>query len=385
MLTSGVEPREGSSLDSRLRQATNDRRTTSAPAVSRGVLILGAATVLAAAAVLVIVLDLVSLSSEWLIGTAIGFAILLVTLLFDAVLVHRSRQPFEVALVALRAASDDLVRTNAALADSNRALVETAEDRSRALAQLQASIEERERFLQAVTHDLRTPLTVIKGSAQMLQKRIAAPCNGREPVALAARIDQTIDQMTDLIDQLVELEEAGAGNLPQLRRGPTDLAALAREAVSRYAQPADGPPIRLDIPTSPVIGDWDARRLVRLLDNLLSNAVKYSPGGGTIRLSVSSDAESAILSVADSGIGIPDHDLPRVFEPYYRGANVAATVPGSGLGLAGARSTAEAHGGTIAVESREGQGTTVIVRLPLRMHPMPSTSDFEAVASDAGT
>jgi signal transduction histidine kinase len=99
--------------------------------------------------------------------------------------------------------------------------------------------------------------------------------------------------------------------------------------------------------------------------NLVSNAIKYSPNGGEVRVRLGCEDRCAVLSVQDQGVGIPAADLPRVFEQFHRAANVAGRFKGTGLGLAGARHIVEQHGGSISLESREGVGTTVTVRLPL--------------------
>src|SRR6185436_12943599 len=98
-----------------------------------------------------------------------------------------------------------------------------------------------------------------------------------------------------------------------------------------------------------VVGQWDAARLARVLDNLLGNAVKYSPEGGQIAVRVTGDGSWATLTMADEGLGIPTADLPRIFERFQRGRNVAGHVPGSGVGLAGVRHVVEQHGGSVAV------------------------------------
>ena len=111
-------------------------------------------------------------------------------------------------------------------------------------------------------------------------------------------------------------------------------------------------------------GDWDGGRLSRVLNNLLSNAVKYSPGGGEIVVRVSSDSGWAIVMVEDHGLGIPAADLPHVFEPFHRGGNAVRSIGGAGIGLASVRQIVEAHGGSVEVSSRVGEGSTFIVRLP---------------------
>ena len=115
---------------------------------------------------------------------------------------------------------------------------------------------------------------------------------------------------------------------------------------------------------------WDQARLDRVLHNLLGNAVKYSPGGGEVTITVGRETapdrrQWATLAVRDQGVGIPAPDLPHVFDRYHRAANVVGRIRGTGLGLSSARQVIEQHGGTVGVESAEGQGSTFTVRLPL--------------------
>jgi signal transduction histidine kinase len=110
---------------------------------------------------------------------------------------------------------------------------------------------------------------------------------------------------------------------------------------------------------------WDISRIERVLSNLLGNAIKFSPRGGGIRVSVEVEGECAVLRVADQGEGIPESDLPHIFERFHRGQNVEGRIPGAGIGLAGVRRILELHGGSITAASRVGEGTTFTVRLPL--------------------
>ena len=118
-----------------------------------------------------------------------------------------------------------------------------------------------------------------------------------------------------------------------------------------------------------LLGEWDARRLERVLTNLVSNAIKYSPEGGevTIRIAAEVDAEGsrAVLTVADQGLGIPAADLAKVFERFHRASNIVGRIGGTGIGLASVRQIVTAHGGAACVSSQEGQGATFVVRLPL--------------------
>ena len=121
----------------------------------------------------------------------------------------------------------------------------------------------------------------------------------------------------------------------------------------------------------------DPLRLERAIANLLVNAIKYSPQGGPIAVSVARalgpDGQWLSIAVADKGLGIPSSDLPHLCERYYRASNVSPTIPGTGIGLANVRHMIERHGGTLAIDSTEGVGTTVTIRLPLRQAADPQT------------
>jgi signal transduction histidine kinase len=131
--------------------------------------------------------------------------------------------------------------------------------------------------------------------------------------------------------------------------------------------------IRVESDLGGLLGDWDEARMERVVANLISNAVKYSPRGGEVLIEAAREERDgelfAILTVRDEGLGIPPDELGRIFEPYYRGTNVAATVSGTGVGLAGTRHIVEHHGGEISVASILGRSTTVTVRLPVIREP----------------
>jgi signal transduction histidine kinase len=127
--------------------------------------------------------------------------------------------------------------------------------------------------------------------------------------------------------------------------------------------------IKLVTEPGELVGAWDKSRLERVIENFYSNAFKYSPTGGEVTVSIgrvsASDGKWAELVVRDRGIGIPAADLPHVFERFHRGANVTGHIAGTGIGLAGVKQIVEQHGGAVRVESVEGKGTAVTVRLPL--------------------
>jgi signal transduction histidine kinase len=226
-------------------------------------------------------------------------------------------------------------------------------------------------FLSAAAHDLKTPLTTIKGLAQMLARRLARlePPAGTPLLESLTKIDATATRMTTLINELLDKTRIQMGRPLDLLPTPTDLVALAKEAVAEQEHTTSRHRLVVRAEVSHLIGQWDASRLYRVLTNLLSNAIKYSPGGGTIELTVhrqeDREGEWAVLSVRDEGLGIPERDLPHIFERFHRAGNVSHLIPGTGIGLAGACQIVEQHRGTISVESQEGQGSTFTVRLPL--------------------
>ena len=199
-------------------------------------------------------------------------------------------------------------------------------------------------FFTAVTHDVRTPLTVITGYAEELVAGAPSPEVAHD---WAQRILRNAQRLDGLLGDVLLLARAEAGAL-EARREPVDLGALVGEAVGDAAPAAYGGDVRLQavLPGEPVTLEGDAGQLRRVVDNLVSNAVKYSPAGGPVDVRVRAEGPTAVLEVSDHGIGIP-----------------AAEV--DGLGLSISRSIVAAHEGTIALESEDGAGTTVRVRLPL--------------------
>jgi PAS domain S-box-containing protein len=237
-----------------------------------------------------------------------------------------------------------------------------------ALADAEAAIRMRDQLVASVSHDLKNPLTAISGQVQVLQLLAA---RGRDELPfdrLLGSLDAisgTATRMGTLINELLDAVHLQAGLPIELRRRPTNLANLVQQVVTNHQQATEKHSFRLDGLRSGPIGNWDPDRLERVLDNIVSNAIKYSPKGGEIVVDVGRDNGWAVLSVRDTGVGIPAADLPRLFERYRRARNVAAKFAGTGLGLAGARDLIELHGGSISVTSVDGVGSKFVVRLPL--------------------
>ena len=210
-------------------------------------------------------------------------------------------------------------------------------------------------FLAMVSHDLRSPLTVIRASAQLLQRR------GEYRETTVETILEYVDRMARLIDDLADVVRLEEGHLP-LQREPLDLVALARECAAAAEEQSARHAVRVEAPDASVCGAWDRVRLGQVLENLLGNALKHGAEEGEVVVRVEERDGEALISVQDSGPGIDPEHVPHLFDRFYR-ASTSST--GLGLGLYISRILVEAHGGRIWVESRPGQGSTFTMALPL--------------------
>ena len=239
------------------------------------------------------------------------------------------------------------------------------------LARLEAAFARREealsrqrRFAADASHELRTPLTSIAGYAQMLEEwGLRDPRTTREGVAA---IRQESERMQRLVEGLLALTRGDEGAPLEIEHH--DLAAVAEEAV-QTARSAAGEKIALSYlpPEQPVNAPFDRNRIRQVISILLDNALKYTPEGGKVTVTVRETNGWAALEVSDMGVGIPEDQLPLIFERFYR-ADKARASSGAGLGLSIARQIAEAHGGRIEVESTPGEGSKFTLLLP-KDHP----------------
>src|SRR5581483_7309028 len=233
---------------------------------------------------------------------------------------------------------------------------------------LQNLEEEREAFAAMVAHDLRSPLTAVRGSAQLLQQRVP-----EDPIV--QRRLETIMRETDRVARLAadlgDAARAAAGRL-EVRPLRVDLGALTREALERQQAAGVAQPLQLDAPEAPIWVNADPERIAQVLDNLIGNAAKYSPPDRPIRVEVRVD-EQARVCVHDQGPGVPAEELPHLFERFYR-TRIArrGDKKGSGLGLYISHEIAQAHGGRITAESTPGAGSRFTLWLPLAPAPSPA-------------
>jgi signal transduction histidine kinase len=227
-----------------------------------------------------------------------------------------------------------------------------------------------EEFLSALAHDLKNPLTTVRGQIQLLHRRInrGEPPDAERLETALDSIDNATTRMMNLLEELADVMRLRAGQEIDLHRALTDLVAVTRRVSDEHARISERHQIRVLADVAELIGFWDGARLERVLGNLLGNAIKYSPEGGeiTVRLMRQETAAGpvAVLSVEDRGVGIPPRDLDLVFERFRRAGNVE-NIAGSGIGLAGAKRIVELHHGTIGVTSVEGEGSIFTVQLPI--------------------
>lgn len=241
------------------------------------------------------------------------------------------------------------------------------------LAAITTQIESvREDFLATTVHEVRQPITIIKGAAQFAARLLAQPqpdvARAREELN---RIEIGANRMATQLATLVDVSRVALGQL-ELRPVAVDLIELVRAAVSQLG-PDAGRITLTQAPGGDAGGRWDPVRLDQVIVNLLSNAVKYSPPGSPIEVTVRGDHDTAQLSIRDNGFGIAADDLPRLFRRYNRtGGAVDRDIEGLGLGLYLCRGIIQAHGGRIWAESPGlGQGATMHVLLPRRGPPDP--------------
>ncbi|HLF76096.1 MAG TPA: ATP-binding protein [Dehalococcoidia bacterium] len=225
----------------------------------------------------------------------------------------------------------------------------------------------RDESLSSISHDMGQPLAAVRLTVEMLQELIR-DTDVPDKQELAEDLERIVlasSQMAGMIGEMSDTARLQMGRELVLQRRRFDLVALANNQVLA-ARPAVGRHrLYVDTHVPELFGEWDQVRLTRVLSNLLSNAIKFSPSGGDVIVTIDAEPDRAVVSVSDHGLGIPEADLPHVFDSFYRASNVLNSVTGTGVGLASARQIVEQHGGSIDVESIEGRGTTVKLSLPL--------------------
>jgi signal transduction histidine kinase len=287
---------------------------------------------------------------------------------------------FTALVGALRAWRDlaTIARLNADLSALNEALEQRVTERTRALVNTIEALEhsnartetalrreseakrQLREFLSMVSHEFRTPLAIIDSAAQMLELRARQADPGS--LIRLQTIRGGVQRLLGLIDTCLADEQLESGRMV-MHQHAIDPMTMIEIALAQYRIAAPGHRFRLEGQTG--LSIWGDPGLMALaVNNLIGNAVKYSPEGSEIAITAHRDGEAIVVAVADSGIGIPEADLPGIFERFQRASN-AQSVSGSGIGLHMVRQIVAMHEGTITVDSRLGQGSRFTLRLPL--------------------
>jgi signal transduction histidine kinase len=214
--------------------------------------------------------------------------------------------------------------------------------------------------LDNVAHDLRTPMMRLRAAAEA---GLRTGPDARDPREALADCLEEAERVTAMLETLMDISEAEVGAM-RLSRERLELAEVVRDAVTLYSDVAEDKHIVLQSHCAPgVCVSADRNRMRQVVANLLDNAIKYTPPGGRVELQTALDGAEAVLTVTDTGAGIPPGELPRIWERLYRG-DASRSERGLGLGLSLVKAIVEAHGGRVEATSSPGQGSTFVVRLP---------------------
>jgi signal transduction histidine kinase len=236
-------------------------------------------------------------------------------------------------------------------------------DRARLASAAAENAQARERFIALAAHDLRTPLTVLLGQAQVMERRLAAQQAGDQLLRGAELIVQQSSRMSRMISALLDLSRLDGGHLV-IQREPVALRPLVERVVAETQSTTNRHHLAVvcDHENLQVLGD--EARLEQVVQNLLNNALRFSPAGGHVTIRLGGDPDTVRVAVSDNGIGIPAEALPRLFERFYRGPSMSGRPSGQGLGLYVVRELVALHNGTVTAESDGEQGSTFTVSLP---------------------
>lgn len=220
-------------------------------------------------------------------------------------------------------------------------------------------------FISTISHELKTPVAIIKGYAGTLTREDANwnPETIKQGLEV---IEDEADRLTALIESLLTASRLQAERTLQIERSDVRLDEVAARAVERFKTQSSKHTFVLDFPPDFPTVQGDEARLRQVIDNLLGNAIKYSPEGGNIEVGGVDRGNDVVVYVRDEGVGLTEADQERVFERFYRvDSALSRKTQGTGLGLYLAKAIVEAHGGTIGVDSQPGQGSTFYFTIPL--------------------
>lgn len=305
--------------------------------------------------------DILAYRQSGLILVGTGFVILAAGLIGGGWLTAQALRPITDMTKAAEAISAMNLSKRIGVNDTDTELGQLAVVLNQTFDRLQSAFERQSQFTADASHELRTPLSVISAHTELALSRQRSPDEYR--LALET-CQQAAQRMRSLIDVLLQLArfDSGASSLYQ---NDLDLEPLINDCIDLVASLAEKRGIRIEAQLSSCHVLGDSNRLAQVVTNLLTNAIRYNVDGGCVRVGARIENGMAVISVADTGIGIAKTDLPRIFDRFYQVDKVRSRSEGSsGLGLSICKTIVEAHGGVISVTSELNVGTTVEVRLP---------------------
>lgn len=305
--------------------------------------------------------DLTALRRLALWLTLAGAAVLAIGLGGAGWLIGRSLRPVENISEAARRISAGNLSQRINVAETESELGHLANTLNSTFAQLEAVFTQQARFTADAAHELRTPVSVMLTHAQ---NGLELQCMNPEHQKAFAASQRAAQRMRRLIESLLELARLDARQ-ETMKRVPFDLSETTRDCVDLISPLAQSRNVTIHCELPPLKCSGDPEHFAQVITNLLTNAIQYNKPGGEVRISAQPLEDTVILTVRDTGIGIPTEDLPRIFERFYR-ADKSRTSGHTGLGLAICKAIIEAHGGEIQVRSELGQGTEFQIHLPIR-------------------
>jgi len=292
--------------------------------------------------------------------------ILLGSIAIGYLLAGTSLRPLKGMMEELKAITDGRsLHRRLAVPHTGDELASLARSANQMIGRLEQSFDSLRRFSADASHELKTPLMILRAG---VERALTNPETPTESLEELDGVLEEINRMTEMIDNLLTLARAEEGRaaLALTESDLRDLITDMEETAEILAEP-DRIRVSISMPDEPVLLPCDRGRMQQLLLNLVTNAIKYTPAGGTVSIRLADENDIVTIAVHDTGVGIPAKDIPHIFDRFYR-ADLARSRsgdrPGVGLGLAITKWIAEAHGGTITATSRPGRGTAFSVRIP---------------------
>ena len=299
-----------------------------------------------------------------LLGIAIFFLPIVLSAYSFRLTVNSAKKQLVVLEERVVERTQELAQANKQLASTNDQLESSYNQLETSNQKLATLSEEKDSFLAVLTHDMRTPLTSIKGYSSIMRDR---ELSREQQVKIAKVIIHSQDTLLDIVNNILEIEKLQSGAPILLSFSNFDVALLAQRVIETMAMQAQEKQILLhyaQVPT-PVMVSADVSKIERIITNLVSNAIKYTAENGTVSVDVGVNGRYATIIVKDTGYGIPEDQLPYIFERYSRVKGHQHLAIGTGLGLAIVKSLVEAHKGHITVTSEEDVGSIFTLKLPL--------------------